>query len=95
MISFLLLLVLKLSFSIIIDSCVSEMEISGVCTQLWLSAHLLSEGIAVGSTELLTFIALSQANSSQFSQSAQTDKSMFIAELGVAALRGNYAPELL
>lgn len=71
------------------------MEISGVCTQLWLSVRLLSEGIAVGSTELLTFIALSQANSSQFSQSAQTDKSTFIAELGVAALRGNYAPELL
>lgn len=44
---------------------------------------------------MLTFIALSQANSSQFSHSIQTDKSMFGVAPGAAALNGNHSPKTL
>ena len=44
---------------------------------------------------MLTFIALSQANSSLFSQSIQTDKSMFGVALGAAVLEGNHSPKPL
>lgn len=44
---------------------------------------------------MLTFIALSQANSSQFSQSIQTDKSMFGVALRAAVLKGSHSPKLL
>lgn len=89
MTSFSLLLVLKLSFSLIVDSCVSEMEISGVCIQLCTS--FVWRDCYGEHKELLTFIALSQANSSQFSQSIQTGKPMFRAELGAATLGGNHS----
>lgn len=44
---------------------------------------------------MLTFIALSQANSSQFSQSIQTDKSMFGVALRAVVLKGSHSPKLL